>query len=870
MPDYPSILTTGLPNLDKILKGVAAGDNIVWRVDSIEDYLPFVEPYCRIPEEHDVDFIYLRFAQHKELVGENERITKYQLHPENGFEPLISEIFSIIEKHGFGAYYLFDCLSELAVDWYSDRMLGNFFRLTCPYLFEYKTVTYFALLKNYHSSHAIDKIHNTAQVVLDVYRNNDMLYIHPQKVFERYSNTLYMLHVWHNDDFHPVTKSAEVTEILAHVPQPWLDFTIKRPGVWARIFEEAQTSLNGALVGKRPFFETEYYFQKLLRMAFTRDPKLSTLAEKYLRLEDLLMIKKRMIGTGLIGGKSAGMLLARAILCNHNRRWLSKLEEHDSFFIGSDFFYTYMVENDCWWVLRKQRDTATILKGAEEARKKMMVGNFPEDIRNQFQEILDYFGQSPLIVRSSSLLEDNYGNAFSGKYESVFCTNQGTPEERLESFMSAVRTVYASTMSQEALLYRMHRGLLEHDEQMGLLVQRVSGGIFGNLFFPKVAGVGFSYNPYVWNKDIDPKVGVLRLVVGLGTRAVDRCDDDYTRVVALNAPNLRPESNFDEVRKYTQHRVDVLDLTKNTHSSLQFEDVAQSSDTLRLDIIASRDLELERRARENNLKNVFSWVITFEKLFQEYEFVDDMRELLQTLQEAYGCPVDVEFTANFMEDGSYRINLVQCRPFQVKGESKHIQLPKDIGSKRVLLKTQGPIIGPSLAVRIDRLIYVVPKFYSELNMNDRYSVARLIGDLTHQGKDCLPEQQMLIGPGRWGTTTPALGVPVSFAHINTVTVLCELALMREGIVPDISLGTHFFNDLVEADILYLAVSPSQAENVFNEEFLLERPNQLTSLLPEAVRWEDIVHVIDTGCGETGEPIMINMNSMKQLGICYFE
>ena len=119
---------------------------------------------------------------------------------------------------------------------------------------------------------------------------------------------------------------------------------------------------------------------------------------------------------------------------------------------------------------------------------------------DQFAEMLDYFGQSPIIVRSSSLLEDNYGNAFAGKYESVFCANQGSPQKRLEDFLSAVRTIYASTMSEEALRYRAHRGLLDRDEQMALLVQRVSGGLHGDLFFPQVAGVGLSYNPYVWNE----------------------------------------------------------------------------------------------------------------------------------------------------------------------------------------------------------------------------------------------------------------------------------------------------------------------------------------------------------------------------------
>ena len=177
--------TTGLPNLDSILERVMPGDNIVWRIDSVEDYLPFVKPYCQMAREHKLDFVYLRFAQHIPLVEAQEYITVYTLHPERGFESFMSEVFAIIEKHGQYAYYLFDCLSERVADWYSDRLLGIFFQLTCPYLYTYDTVTYFGLLKNQHSSHAVDKIHNTAQVVLDVYRNSDNLFIHPFKVYQR-------------------------------------------------------------------------------------------------------------------------------------------------------------------------------------------------------------------------------------------------------------------------------------------------------------------------------------------------------------------------------------------------------------------------------------------------------------------------------------------------------------------------------------------------------------------------------------------------------------------------------------------------------------------------------------------------------------
>jgi hypothetical protein len=302
------------------------------------------------------------------------------------------------------------------------------------------------------------------------------------------------------------------------------------------------------------------------------------------------------------------MLLARAIVRNQNPELANTLEPHDSFYIGSDVFYTFLVRNGVWWMRQKQRNPETFMDDAGLARQRILAGAFPSYIMKQFEEMLEYFGQSPIIVRSSSLLEDNFGNSFAGKYVSVFCANQGPKERRLEDFLAAVRTIYASTMSEEALRYRERRGLLDSDEQMALLVMRVSGAKYGNNFFPQAAGVGFSFNPYAWSEYIDPSAGVLRLVFGLGTRAVDRSDDDYTRIVALNAPQRRPESNFDEVRQYAQRRVDYLDLTANQLVSSYFPDVIAESPGVPVEIFADID------ERDTGLDTHTNRVLTFNNL----------------------------------------------------------------------------------------------------------------------------------------------------------------------------------------------------------------------------------------------------------------
>ncbi len=856
---------TGLPELDRILEEIWLGDNVVFQIDSIDDYVRLVHPYAREALRAKRDLIYFRFADHKEVIPEGLAVNVYEVHPEEGFEIFISAILDVIEKHGKGAFYIFDCLSDLAADWYSDRMLGNFFMITCPYLFELDTVAYFGLLRDRHTALATDAIQATAQVVLNVYNNNGDIYIHPLKVDKRYSPTMYLLHKWEGESFIPVTRSTTIAEILSSLPQPRLTFSAQLRDVWTKNFLNAQKLID--TVSEEEYYTNYAIFKRLLRMVITRDEQLLKLAIKYFDLHDIVDIGKRMIGTGLIGGKSVGMLLAQSIIKKSDKKLAQLLEHHDSFFVGADVFYTYLIRNKCWWI-RRRLNMENNFESADQARKLLLEGEFPQDIIDQFKEMLKYFGQSPIIVRSSSLLEDAYGNSFSGKYESVFCTNQGTPEDRLTNFVNAVRTVYASTVSKEALAYRSHWDLLKKDEQMALLVQRVSGSIYGDQYFPQIAGVGFSFNPFVWDKEIDPESGMLRLVFGLGTRAVDRIENDYTRIVALNSPMKHPETTPGDLRKYTQHFADILDLANNSLVTREFKDIATKIPEFPIHIFASQDDELMRLKSELNRDDIFSWILTFKHLLADKSFVESMRSILRILQQAYNYPVDIEFTANFLDEENFRVNLLQCRPFQVKGNILSVDEPQSIPAQQVILETRGPVIGSSRAITIDRIIYVVPEIYGKMKQSDRYSVARLIGQLTHLKDDTGQLTVMLIGPGRWATTTPELGVPVSFAEISKVSILCEVAAMHETLVPEISLGTHFFNDLVEMDMLYIALSPQKQGCTINRKFFDEQTNILSNIISYSEVREDAVRVIDSKTIRENVSICLHADVLKQKAVCY--
>ena len=891
--------STGIDSFDDILHGLTKGDNVVWQVDHIDDYIHFLLPFCRRANEENKPLVYFRFAQHKYLLPDDIKVDCRKLDPYAGFELFISEIFTVIEEYGIGSCYVFDSLSELSVDWYSDRMLGNFFMLMCPRLYDYDTIAYFMLSKQRHTPFALDSIQRTAQIVLDLYRGEDAYYILPIKVDGRHSESMYMLHrctareadnkkdenneilakdknssdccFAFNADVSqylltPVSKSVIVAEILSSVSHPWIDCNIGWRDTWTDILIKAQR-VDKVIqeTGEIPNGVDDLKKQ-LIRMMVTRDRKLSELCEHYFDLANLLCIGKRVVGTGLIGGKAAGMLLGRIILKKTNPEWKQKLETHDSFYIASDVFYSYIIENDCWWECRSLKTKKLDFDKADSIRNKITAGVFRHEIIEQFREMLNYFGQSPIIVRSSSLLEDAYGNAFSGKYESVFCANQGTPEERLKRFIDAVRTVYASTMSRDALAYREHNDLLQKDEQMALLVQRVSGEFYDHIYFPHLAGVGYSFNPFVWNSKIKAEKGVLRLVFGLGTHAVDRVGDDYTRIVAIDEPLLRPERSFDAVSKYSQKMVDILDLKENIHTSWNFESVYGIAKSVPWKILTSRNEEMEQRAKNMGIKNIFSQMLTFDELLSGKDFLKDMHEILKTLEDSYDHPVDIEFSVNFIDKEHYRINILQCRPFHISKTSKAIQDLDKIDEDNILMKSKGPFIGQSISKEIDTIIYVVPGEYSEMSTSQRYSVARIIGELSNSFDD--DANIMLIGPGRWGTTMPALGVPVSFREIRNISILCELVMMHEGLMPDLSLGTHFFNDLVEMDILYMAFFPNRENYFWNRNILETSPNSLLKIKPEAKQWEKAIRVIDSCTFRRNTKLFLHADTLKQQGVLY--
>lgn len=823
-------VSTGIKGLDGAIDMLRLGDNVVWQVDAVPDYKRIIEPYVQRAREDGRSIVYIRFSSHEALIDDLSDIKLYQIEANEGFESFVLKISSVITEQGKLAFYVFDCLTDLLHNWYSDLMIGNFFTITCPALYELDTVAYFALIRNMHTNDTIARIRETTQVLIDLYSLKGSFYVHPLKVWQRYSPTMFLPHRLADEQMVSITSSADTAALFAG-----MNFSRNRRDHWEEIFQQAREMLAA------PQEEQEEVKNLLLLLLIGKESRIVQLCRKYFTLEDLLQIENREIGTGFIGGKTVGMLLARKILEKDAQgRFADILEPHDSYYLGSDVFYTYIVQNG-WWTLRSKHKTKSgYQRYAHELREKMLGGRFPEKIRESFQQMLEYFGQSPIIVRSSSLLEDNFGNAFAGKYESVFCVNQGTPEERYNAFEQAVRVVYASTMNEDALAYRLKRGLFDKDEQMALLVQRVSGDYYDKYFFPHVAGVGNSSNLYVWDKSIDMEAGMLRLVFGLGTRAVDRVTGDYPRIVCLDKPTRPPLMVLGDERRFSQHRADVLSIADNDLIEVDIPEALSADIKADKSLFAEPDEQANRRSRELGLTGKQMVILSFKKLLAQSGFPEVMRDMLKLISATYEYPVDIEFTTNFRPDGDFKVNLLQCRPLQTRGLGKAVQMPNMDNTKDCLFVTKGGFMGGNVRLGIDYVVHVDTKGYMALSESDKYSVARLIGRVNNALKK---KSVMLIGPGRWGTTTPSLGVPVKFSEICNAVTLCEVSSQADGFMPELSYGSHLFQDLVETGIFYAALFDGTEQTIYHPARLLEMENQLEKVVPSGVKFAPVLRVV---------------------------
>ena len=599
------------------------------------------------------------------------------------------------------------------------------------------------------------------------------------------------------------------------------------------------------------------------------------IARELFTISDLKEILRRRIGRGKIGGKAAGMMLAWKILnldeSNQEMDLRSRIVLPESYFIGADVFYDFMDLNGLHYLHnQKYKSREEIASEYPGARKAFIGGHFPDPIVERLRDVLERIGHRPLIVRSSSLLEDNFGTSFAGKYDSYFCPNQGSPEENLQALMLAISQVYSSVFSPDAFFYRQQMGLLDYDERMAILVQEVQGERHGDYFFPTLAGVAFSHNPFRWTPRIRSEDGFLRMVWGMGTRAVDRVASDHPRMVALSHPGLRPEVDAERIKRYSQRFADVINLAEN---EFQVRRVSELLDmdfpSARLLVSVDRGDYLQSPPAYDPQLSARDLVLTFDNLLNKTQFVPLLKTLLKVLSDRFGRHVDVEFTADILPgypEPDFGIHLLQCRPQSKQRAASSVSMPTAVTPREILFRSEH-LVPQGWVQRIRYVVFVDPVRYAKIpKESTRLQIARVIGQLNQ----LLDEKSfILMGPGRWGSGNIDLGVKVTYADIFHTAMLIEIGLSDGDSAPEVSYGTHFFQDLVEAEIYPLALYPEEADAVLNWRFLRRSPNALAELVPDCAEYADYVRVIDVPAAARGRMLEVIMDADEGLALGYF-
>ncbi len=665
-----------------------------------------------------------------------------------------------------------------------------------------------------------------------------------------------------------------VRQMLAERGSSETDFVWFNPELAPQdmLFEQAET------IASMPPEERKRYEARLqeievvlIRTMVSDQLKYIKMARHWFTVEDLKEIRRRKIGGGKVGGKAAGMLLALRILKETAPPQLREsFKIPVSYYLGSDVFYNFMSLNGLMhWNDQKYKTEEQMRADYPMLCAEFSKGQFPAEIIERLEDVIARAGNIPLIVRSSSLLEDNFGTSFAGKYESIFCPNQGTHDENLFALTNAIARVYASCLNPDALLYRHHKDLADYDERIAILIQFVEGEKMGRYYLPQAAGVAFSRNLYRWSPQMRQEDGFLRLVWGLGTRAVDLLADDHPRLVALSHPRLYPTSDVRMTVRCSQQNVDVIDLDANQFRTIPVHELMDSHYPP-LRYIAQIEQDGYLAPMLTNMASPEKLVITFDGLLARTHFASNIRDALQLLEKHYDSPVDTEFTLEILEPYSQRpdvrITLLQCRPqSHIQEFSEEVQLPRELQPEDIIFSTQRMV--PHGIVRDIRYILFVPAegYFQLSTQSERARLERAISQLNTALKD---EIFIAIGPGRWGTSTPDLGVHVTYSDIYNARALIELAGEDTGASQEPSFGTHFFQDLMEARIYPLAIFLDEEDTIFNQGFFYATPNRLLDFIKTDDHILQVLRLIAVDDHRPGHHLNLVMDGQKNRAVAY--
>ncbi len=553
------------------------------------------------------------------------------------------------------------------------------------------------------------------------------------------------------------------------------------------------------------------------------------------------------IGDGSLGGKGRGLAFIGAMIKRY-----PKLEQENfavnipkTVVICTDIFDEFMETNELYPIALSDTDNDTILKYFLRAS---LPSRLIEDLM-AFSEVV----KGPIAIRSSSLLEDSHYQPFAGIYSTYMIPKQEDKYEMLRSLSDAIKAVYASVFYQDSKAYMTATSNLIDQEKMAIVLQEVVGTQYGDHYYPTISGVARSLNFYpIGNEKAED--GIANIALGLGKYIVD--GGLTLRFSPRHPHNILQMSSTDFALRETQTRFYALDLNPEN-----IVDKFSVDDAFNL-----KKLTLKEADADGSLKFITSTydpydmiirdgyypggrkILSFVNVLQHdvFPLASTLDQLLQIGQKEMGRPVEIEFAINMNKQEPRKASffLLQIRPIvdnkEVMNEDLSVIQPEDT------ILSSSSVLGHGIINDVHDVIYVkTGAFNAANNQLIAYEIEKMNRQFTGSDKN-----YVLVGPGRWGSSDPWLGIPVKWPHISNAKVIVECGLENYRVDP--SQGTHFFQNLTSFGVGYFTINPFKGEGWFDEDYL----NQL----PAVEETEYLRHV------RLHAPIVIKMDGKRSLGV----
>ena len=552
------------------------------------------------------------------------------------------------------------------------------------------------------------------------------------------------------------------------------------------------------------------------------------------------------IGQGSLGGKGRGLAFIDSIIkknpiCDNFDGVTVSIPR--TVVLCTDIFDEFMSSNNLYPVALSDLPDEEILRYFLQAR-------LPERLIEDFFALFEVVDK-PLAIRSSSLLEDSHYQPFAGIYSTYMIPNVEDRYEMLRMLSDAIKGVYASVFYADSKAYMNATSNVIDQEKMAVIIQEVVGKEFSGYYYPSFSGVGRSLNYYPINDEV-PEDGVAEVAVGLGKYIVD--GGLSLRFSPRHADKVLQTSTLDLALRDTQTRLYALDMN-NVSNDFRVDDgfniakikVQDAAATGALRYLVSTFDYMDQVIRDGEFGDGRR-VVTFANVLQHkvYPLAEIVDFMLQKGQEEMGRPVEIEFAGTVDVNDAKKGHLywLQIRPIIDRKELIDESV-LNIPDEEVILRSN-TALGHGNVENIDTIVYVRPENFSSSNNSlIAREIEKINRNFTAQG-----ESYILVGPGRWGSSDTALGIPVKWPNISQAKIIVESSLSNYRIEP--SQGTHFFQNLTSFGVGYFTIDTSSHDGVYDIDYLNEKP---------AVYESDFVRIV-----KFDKPLAIGINGRKGVGV----